>query len=81
MSDIVTDLRTLATMPEYDRVADMFEKCAGEIERLRAALHQIADGTDMGKLTSMQGTGYLITNVHVSARAALANAKPEQETE
>ena len=38
MRDIVTDLRTLAAMPEYDRAADMFEKCAAEIERLRAAL-------------------------------------------
>ena len=38
MRDIVTDLRTLAAMPEYDRAADMFEKCADEIERLRAAL-------------------------------------------
>jgi len=41
MTDIVTDLRTLSTMPEYDRAADMFENCAGEIERLRAAMNAV----------------------------------------
>jgi len=54
MSDIVTDLRTLATMPEYDRAADMFEKCAGDIERLRTALARLVDEpfSDLGSVRS-----------------------------
>jgi hypothetical protein len=80
MSDIVTDLRTLAAMPEYDRAANMFEQCAAEIERLRAVLAAIALATTPETSTAVKRHVFLDRNIHETARAALANAKP-QETE
>ena len=75
MSDIVTDLRTLTTMPEHDRAADMFEKCAAEVERLREVLKLFE--------CDCEGEEYCYRREkcrNYIARAALANAEP-QETE
>jgi len=111
MSDIVTDLRTLATMPEYDRAANMFEQCAAEIERLRAVLTQdkpraawadtalkngllceeidrlrevlksVFTEVDLDAMDDNAELQRQLSTIARLARAALANAKPEQETE
>jgi hypothetical protein len=81
MSDIVTDLRTLATMPEYDRAADMFEKCAAEVERLREVLKSVFTEVDLDAMDDNAELQRQLSTIARLARAALANAKPEQETE